>query len=325
MQQEMKYIYTVYQKGSFSKAAEALFMTQPALSISIQKVENEIGMPLFNRDKKPLELTEAGKLYIEKIRQIMHLENELSQQLNDLTDLKTGQLRIGGSHYFNSYILPPVIADFKQKWPGIDLLLIEAGSYELLDMLKEDLIDLTFNCTPDPHDKLRRTPGFQDTILLAVSTRFPVNDCLTDAALTTNDILSRHHLDSDCPSVTMKPFSDTPFILLSPGNNLYSRSMSFFQDAGVHPPLAMQVSQLVTACHLAQSGIGAAFISDWMVTGKHPEMIYYKIESPLATRVFDIVTPDKNYLSNAQRAFIQLFQEYYKNSIQPFYVTWHPK
>ena len=54
MQQEMKYIYTVYQKGSFSKPAEALFMTQPALSISIQKVENEIGMPLFNRDKKPL-------------------------------------------------------------------------------------------------------------------------------------------------------------------------------------------------------------------------------------------------------------------------------
>lgn len=155
MQQEMKYIYTVYQKGSFSKAAEALFMTQPALSISVQKVENEIGMPLFNRDKKPLELTEAGKLYVEKIQQIQHLENELSQQLNDLTSLQTGNLRVGGSHYFNSYILPPVIADFKKKWPGINLLLTEAGSYELLDMLKEDLIDLTFNCTPDSHRQIR--------------------------------------------------------------------------------------------------------------------------------------------------------------------------
>lgn len=118
MQQEMKYIYTVYQKGSFSKAAESLYMTQPALSISIQKVETEIGMPLFNRDKKPLELTEAGKLYIEKIRQIMHLENELAQQLGDLTSLKTGNLRVGGSHYFNSYILPPVIADFKKNGPA---------------------------------------------------------------------------------------------------------------------------------------------------------------------------------------------------------------
>lgn len=315
MQQEMKYIYTVYQKGSFSKAAESLYMTQPALSISIQKVETEIGMPLFNRDKKPLELTEAGKLYIEKIRQIMHLENELAQQLGDLTSLKTGNLRVGGSHYFNSYILPPVIADFKKKWPGIDLQLTEAGSNELLDMLKEDLIDLTFNCTPDPHDKLRRVPGFKDTILLAVSTRFTVNDHLRKAALTTGDILSRRYLEENCPAVTMEAFADTPFILLSPGNNLYSRSQILFQEAGVIPPVAMQVSQLVTAYHLAQSGIGATLISDWMVIGKHPEMVYYKIDSPLASRVFDIVTPGKNYLSNAQKAFIALFQEYYKNSL----------
>lgn len=315
MQQEMKYIYTVYQKGSFSKAAEALYMTQPALSISIQKVEAEIGMPLFNRDKKPLELTEAGKLYVEKIRQIMHLEYELSQQLGDLTSLQTGSLRIGGSHYFNSYILPPVIADFKKKWPGIDLMLTEAGSYELLNMLKEDQIDLTFNCTPDSHDKLRRVSGFKDTILLAVSTRFPVNDSLGQKALISSDIFSRHYLEPDCPAVTMEAFAETPFILLSPGNNLYSRSQTLFQEAGITPPVTMQVSQLVTAYHLAQAGIGATLISDWMVTGRHPEMVYYKLASPLASRVFDIVTPGKNYLSNAQKAFISLFQEYYKSSL----------
>ena len=74
MQLEMKYIYTVYQCGSFSKAAEKLFLTQPALSISVQKVEHEVGMPLFNRDKKPLEITEAGMIYIQKIEQIQHLE-----------------------------------------------------------------------------------------------------------------------------------------------------------------------------------------------------------------------------------------------------------
>ena len=109
MQQEMKYIYTVYRHGSFSKAAEELFLTQPALSISVQKVEHELGLSLFNRDKKPLELTEAGKIYIQKIEQIQHLEEELSAQLNDLTDLKTGSLKIGGTHYFNAYILPPVL------------------------------------------------------------------------------------------------------------------------------------------------------------------------------------------------------------------------
>ena len=102
MKQEMQYIYQVYQSGCFSKAAQTLYLTQPALSIAIQKVEAEIGMPLFIRDKKPLELTDAGKVYIEKVKEIMHLEAELSKELSDLSNLNTGSLVLGGTHYLNS-------------------------------------------------------------------------------------------------------------------------------------------------------------------------------------------------------------------------------
>lgn len=311
MQQEMKYIYTIYKKGSFSKAAEELYLTQPALSISVQKVEQEIGLPLFNRDKKPLELTEAGMLYIQKIEQIQHLEEELTAQLNDLTDLKIGHLKVGGTHYFNSYILPPVLAEFKRRFPGIDLELTEASSWELLHMVKENVIDLTFNCTPKPSDKLRRIPVFQDTILLAVPNLFPVNRLLKKASLSSEDVLARKFKNPDCPAVTMEPFADTPFILLTPGNNLYSRSMKFFKEASVKPNITMEVTQLVTSFHLSRAGIGAAFISDWMLTHVHSEMSYYKIASPSAIRTFDIVTSGRNYLSKAQQAFIALFQNYY--------------
>lgn len=314
MQQEMKYIYTLYQCGSFSKAAESLYLTQPALSISIQKVEREIGMPLFNRDKKPLTLTEAGKLYIKKIEEIQHLEEELTMQLNDLTDLKTGTLRIGGTHYFNAYILPPVLAAYKHRFPGINLQLIETGSWELIDMLKENRIDLTFNCTPKASDKLRRTPSFQDTILLTVPKHFAVNERLKFAVLSSQDVLSRKFKTAQYPAITLNEFTDTPFIILTPGNNLFKRSMTFFEEADSSPNIIMQVSQLVTAFHLARSGIGATFISDYMLTNVHQEMCYYKINSPAAIRTFDIVTSGKNYLSNAQKAFIELFQNYYKES-----------
>ena len=76
MESEMKYIYTVYQKGSFAKAAQSLYLTQPALSIAVQKVEARIGMPLFDRGQKPLKLTSAGEIYIEKIEEILHIEKE---------------------------------------------------------------------------------------------------------------------------------------------------------------------------------------------------------------------------------------------------------
>ena len=180
MKQEMQYIYQVYQSGSFSKAAQALYLTQPALSIAIQKVEAEIGMPLFIRDKKPLELTDAGKVYIEKVKQIMHLEAELSKELSDLSSLNIGSLVLGGTHYLNSYILPPVLTTFQKQYPGVHLELVEASSNELIEMLRENKIDLTFNCIPNPKDNFRRTPIFKDNVLVAVPTSYPINKTLKE-------------------------------------------------------------------------------------------------------------------------------------------------
>ena len=74
MELEKKYIYQVYQCGSFSKAAEALFITQPALSIAIKKVEQEIGAAIFNRSQRPLTLTSIGELYLQHIKKEMLLE-----------------------------------------------------------------------------------------------------------------------------------------------------------------------------------------------------------------------------------------------------------
>lgn len=107
MELEKEYILTITRCGSFSKAAEALHMTQPALSIAIRKVETRLGMPLFNRKKHPLQLTEAGAVYVRGLREIKKVEETVDQQLKDLADLVTGNLRIGGSHYLNAHILPP--------------------------------------------------------------------------------------------------------------------------------------------------------------------------------------------------------------------------
>ncbi len=315
MQQEMKYIYMVYQKGSFSKAAQALYMTQPALSIAVQRVEAEIGMPLFRRDRQPLELTEAGKLYIEKIRQMEVLEHELEQQLQDLSQLKTGTLRIGGSHYFNSYVLPPVLAQYQAKWPGVHLVLTEGGSARLLALLNERQIDLTFHCMPAPHERFHRIPAFRDTILLAVPWVFPVNRQLSYCALTAEDVLAGTHRKEGCPAADLRQLADTPFLLLTPGNNLRDRALSFFQEAGITPPVVMELSQLVTAYHLASAGLGAVFISDRLVGNRGEKMLYYPLRSPLATRTFDIVLPGKTYVSQAQKVFVQLFCDYYDKTM----------
>lgn len=311
MEQDMKYVYTVYKCRSFSKAAKQLYLSQPALSIAVQKVEKRLGMPLFDRTCKPLKLTVAGELYIKKIVEIQQLEQDLTQQLNDLSSLQKGSLRIGGSHYFNSYVLPPVLTEYAKKYPGIHIELMEAGSNNLLQMIYDHSIDITFNCSLQPSDSFIRQHCFIDCILLAVPKEYEVNKKLKKFSFSTDDIINKKHQEFQYPAPSLTEFTNTPFILLTPGNNLYSRSCEFFREASVTPDVCLQVSQLVTAWHLAQAGMGATFISDFLVTPDSDGVVYYKVNSVQAIRVFDLVMSDRHYISNAMKAFVNIFRKHY--------------
>ena len=194
MQNELKYIETVYRKGSFSKAARELFVTQPALSIAISKIESEIGMPLFDRSTKPLRLTEAGRIYIEKIRQMERLERELRNQLLDLTSMLSGSVRIGATSYIISCVLPPVLNRFRELYPGVRLEIAEAGAYELKEMLRDQRLDITFLSAPEKDAPFSVTPAFIDQLLLAVPAGFAVNARLKGCALTAGQEIGRAHV-----------------------------------------------------------------------------------------------------------------------------------
>ena len=92
------------------------------------RVENRIGYPIFDRSTKPLQLTEVGKHYIQAVEKVMDIENNLENYLLDLGNLKTGTLNVGGSNFFSSWILPPLIADFSQKFPHVQISLVEKST-----------------------------------------------------------------------------------------------------------------------------------------------------------------------------------------------------
>ena len=309
MQQEMKYVYQIYQDGSFSKAAEHLYMTQPALSISIQKIETALGMPLFDRSTRPLTLTPAGQIYIETVRQAMFLEQEMEQQMEDIRQLNTGSLCIGGSHYLNAYILPRVLTDFNRKYPGIRLELVEDSSAHLSQMLSDRELDLTFNCDPKFLQNFDRYPAFYDHILLAVPREYPINGTMSNAALSAGDIIKGIHLDQACPMVELIQFKELEFLLLAAGNNLHDRGLQLFQEAGFEPKVKMELSQLVTAYHLAEYSLAATFVSDRLVTAEDNQLCYYKLDSELNERLFYILLPERKYTSFAVQAFVRFFTD----------------
>ena len=115
----MNYVYEVYKEQSFSKAAENLYISQPALSSMIKKIETKIGMPLFDRSTIPIQLTECGKKYIKTAEKIMDLENEFAYYVGNLQELKTGRLSVGGTYLFSSFIFPPSIDKFRRAYPHV--------------------------------------------------------------------------------------------------------------------------------------------------------------------------------------------------------------
>lgn len=308
MQLEYEYILAVYRGGTFTKAAEIMHVTQPALSMAIKKIEKSIGMALFDRSTRPLELTDAGRAYMEGILEIIILEHEINDKIHDLQDLKTGNIHIGGSHFMNTCILPDVISEYGKKYPGINISLTEASSASLAEMLNDNLIDITFSCRDDIIERFGYRSAFTDRILLAVSPEILNLDC----GLSAEDVIAGKHLDMFCQAIPFEEMGMLDYILLSPGNNLHDRAMMIFDELGIPPRVKIEISQLSTSYHLARSGFGAAFVSDKMITAGEDRLKFYCIDGAYTKREFYSVLPKRDYVSKSVRAFIDLFNEKYK-------------
>lgn len=313
MEQDMKYIYQIYLDGSFSAAADHLYMSQPALSIAVRRVEDMIGAEIFDRSRRPLALTEAGKAYIDTLESIRRKEEDLSRQIEDLRGLKTGTLRLGGTHYLNCYILARILTGFTNTYPGIRLELFEDSSAKLTRALEKHELDLILNCDPDVIAQHDHRKAFYDHILLAVHEDTALPEQLRERSLSAEQVLAGSHINPDCPSAALSEFKDLEFILLQQGNNLYGRSRQMFREAGITPKIKMTISQMVTSYRLADNGLGAAFVSDRLVRSPRSHLRFFKVKSQHTDRLFCFVLPHRDYTPFAVRGFIEYASKHIPN------------
>lgn len=316
MQQEMLYVLAVYQAGSFSKAAEKLFITQPALSIAIKKIEDKTGMPLFDRSTKPLQLTAAGHIYVQNIRDMQCLEDNLTNALQDLNFLEEGELRLAGTQYYNSHVIPATIKKYMAKYPKVKLTLLEDNSGNLDAHLEDGSVDLVLHCGKFDESKYKAYEVFKDYLLLAVPKEFAINKKLAGKFLTTEQIKKDYFLQTDCPIVPLSTFAQEPFLILTKSNDLRKRALAMCSTANFTPTVRFEVEQLETSAYLAASGLGATFLSDRMIKEKPmAKLCYYKLTSPEATRHFHAVLRKNSYISKVMQVFIEMSKETWRGSV----------
>ncbi|MBO5852045.1 MAG: LysR family transcriptional regulator [Clostridia bacterium] len=311
---EKDYVYEVYKERSFSVAAKNLYVSQPALSASVKKVERELGITLFDRSTSPIVLTEEGKVYIEYLEKLRAIESETKNKLMDMSKLKTGKIVVSGENFVSSFIMPKVIIEFSKRYPGIHVELVESNSPDLRQLLITEAIDLLI--AHDFDKKLySSTPLFEETLLLAVPKDMPINKELKNFLLTREDVLNGVHLKDNCPKVSIKKFEDCPFILLKKGNDTRRRANEIFLEENFEPKtVKIYLDQLITSYNMVCFGLGVAFVNDILVKSSNQSgCVYYKLRGRATHRSMAIGYKKNKYLSKAIKAFIETAKDVYSN------------
>ena len=314
--QGMDYVYAVWQEKSFSAAARKLFVSQPALSASVRKVERELGLPIFNRSTTPLQLTDAGRAYIDAAERIFRIKRDLKSYCDDLAGLESGTLRLGGTNFFASCFLPPMIEAFSSRHPHIALSVTESESADLFNKLATEELDIIVDSGIYDAALYEAIPFYQDHLLLSVPAFLPINREFASYLLTQQDIMLGRHLRPDVPTVPLSAFQDTDFLILGKGNDMFRRSRKLFQNNGMTPHVRLYLNQLMTAYHMARQGLGATFLTDTLVRLSAPNeaLVYYKLDDPNAQRQIFLALQRRGYRTNAMQGFIKSSLNLYQDA-----------
>lgn len=308
----MEYMYTVYEEKSFSKAAKRLFISQPSLSATVKRIEEQLGYPVFDRSSKPLKLTEFGKEYIQMIEKMQALQNEFTDFVNDWEGLHTGQLILGGSSLFSSWVLPPLMGAFSQKFPMIHLELKEEMTVELASLLQNGKIDLMLdNCELDEMI-FDRCLYQEEHLLLAVPKNLTVNQSLQDYQIPVSAIRNGAFLDHSCNPVPLESFYDQPFIMLKPENDTGKRASTILKKFSLHPRIIFELDQQMTSFNVTCSGLGISFISDTLIS-RVPfadNVVYYKLPEEYSGRNIYFYWKHGRYFSRAMKEFLMMNSAY---------------
>ena len=304
----MEYVYAVWKEQSFSAAAKKIYITQPALSNSVKRVEDKIGYPIFDRSSSPIKLTEVGKKYIAAVEEIMASKENFSRYLADTKDLKEGSITFGSGAMLSSYILPELIDRFKKEYPCIKIDVIECGVNEMQKKLIDGEIDLALENAIFPDNLFNSQFLRKEQMILAVPRAWKINEELVAWQQSIENIISDVYLKEWFPTVPLEKFKEEPFLLQNPGSEAYRRAVELCQSYGFTPNTILTLNQQLTSYNMACVGIGVAFVSDTLVKNAlpNPNIVYYKLEGKMVERDICFYYKKNRYLSRCIEEFLKI-------------------
>lgn len=289
---QLQYVVQLANEKNFSRAAEKLHIAQPSLSQQIAKLEKELGIQLFQRNTSSVDLTYAGSIFAKRAQKILDMVAQLQSEMDDISQMRKGRLMIGSLPITGAHIWPKVLPIFRQRYPDIEIVLVEETTAVLEQLTATGQTDVSLLTLPLLDKSLDYIPLIEETIYLAVPPNHPLA-CRTEG-------------------VSLSAFADQPFIMLKKGQGFRDTSVQICADAGFSPQIVFESSNIETVQSLVAAGMGVGFVPQMVARAAWSEHapVYLTIAEPYTPyRTIVIAHKRDRYMTKAAMAFIRTMVE----------------
>ncbi|WP_437185333.1 LysR family transcriptional regulator [Planctomicrobium sp. SH668] len=283
---QLRYFLQVAKLQNYTRAAEELGVSQSALSRSIQKLEEELGQPVFERRSRSVALTEAGTLLQSRAQQVITILDDTKAQITD--DGKSGRIRIGAIPTIAPYYLPQVLLPFSQKYPIASIQVQERTTDALLRGCTQGEIDLAIVALPVTDKYLEVEELFVEELLL---------------------VLPPKHALAEKKPLLVTDIEPYPFVLLDEAHCLTDNIVSFCQQQSVHPVTVERTSQLAMVQELVSLDHGVSLIPAMArQRDQSDRRVYRSFTSNQPTRTIAVVSNPYRFQSRLMKALRELLR-----------------
>ncbi len=293
---DIEYVKAILDYGNLTKASEALYITQPSLSMYIKNMEERLGFKMFNHIGKKFELTFTGEKFMEAGRNILFLRENFINELSNIIENDYGRLKVAIPLLRSSHLIPAVIPKFAEIYPHVEIELLEESSVILEEKLLNGEADIGILNKPNREINLDYEVISDEEVLLAV----PRNHPLADTAI----IREGTHFKW----IDIKQFEKEKFILHFPEQRTGQLARNIFNENNMNPKNILITRSIETALNLTAVGFGMSFVVESHIKNIRflDKPNFFAIGNPTIKSGFIAAYRKKSVLSPYARAFIEI-------------------
>ncbi|NVF11899.1 LysR family transcriptional regulator [Anaerococcus sp. AGMB00486] len=297
---DLEYISTILEYGSITKASEKIYISQSALSQYIIRLENRLGIEIFNRDYKPIRLTEAGEIYKKYLEEIEKLKEDTLLKIEEVNKLKIGNIKVGSTDYQSYYFLSKVLKDFNENYPGIRVNLVEAKTSDLNNLALNGECDFAITYETNEYEDLKSINLYRENVYVAISKD--------------NPLISKINLKNNKKiySIDAKSLMGQKIIRMKKGQNLLLQYQELDEFTENTLKTILETDSIFIAQKCVRENIGLAILPESMLKEDYKEVIYFKLKEGLSSRTTMINYSANHKLRPIAKIFINMLKAYAK-------------